>query len=139
VLRHRAAVVLTIWTVLVWTTRFGTIWSDGDLDTAGKLGRTALALTFTLLAAGVAVALWRRADAALGWLVVALAGWTTAVWIVRSVGIAAGDHDTGFKVVHLILAVVSIGLSAWAVRSLGSVSPLSPERQQGSREPSATG
>jgi hypothetical protein len=118
VLRHRAVVVLTIWTVLVWTTRFGTIWSDADLDTEGKLGRSALALTFTLLAAGVAVAAWRRADAAMWWLVMALAGWTTAVWIVRSVGIAVGDHEVTFKVVHLVLAVVSIVLSTLAVRSL---------------------
>jgi hypothetical protein len=113
-----AVVALVVWTLFVWSTRFGTIWSDDDLDTAGKLGRTALGLSFTVLAITVAVAAWRRAAVALRWSVVALAGWTTAVWLVRSVGITVGDHEVGFKVVHLVLAVVSIALSALAVRSL---------------------
>ena len=47
-----------------------------------------------------------------------LAVWTTAVWIVRSLTILAGDRATGFKVVHGVLAVVSIALAVWAVRAV---------------------
>jgi hypothetical protein len=118
VLRNRAVVALVAWTLLVWTTRIGNIWGDDGLDTAGKIGRTALALSFTVLAVAVAVAAWRRASAALRLSVLALAGWTTAVWLVRSVDITAGDHEVGFKVVHLVLAVVSIALAALAVRQI---------------------
>jgi hypothetical protein len=116
-----AVVVLVAWTLLVWATRFGTIWGDDDLTTAGKLGRTALALSFTVLALAVAVAAWRARAGAAGLrnAVGALAGWTMVVWLVRGVQIVIGDHDAGFKVVHVVLALVSIALSVWA---LGSVS-----------------
>jgi hypothetical protein len=115
-MRRRGWVVaLVAWTFFVWTTRIGNIWRDDDLDTAGKVGRTALALSFTMLALAVVGALWRRPS----WLrptVVALAVWTTGVWLVRDTSILVGDHDTAFKVVHTVLAVVSIGLSALALR-----------------------
>jgi len=129
--RHVAPVVLVVWTFLVWTTRFGTIWGDDELDTVGKWGRTALALTFTLLAALVAVAIWRRASTMLQLGVVALAGWTTVVWVVRAVGIVAADHELGFTVVHLVLAVVSTGLSAWAMMATAP----RPEPVSGSGSP----
>lgn len=117
---HRAPVTiaLVVWTLLVWTTRIRNIWGDHTLTAGEKWGRTGLALSFTALAATVAVALWRRA----GWLwlsVLVLTGWTVGVWVVRSVGIATGDHSAGFIAVHLLLAVVSIGLSALALREVG--------------------
>jgi hypothetical protein len=139
VLRNRAVVALVAWTLLVWTTRIGNIWRDEGLDTAGKVGRTALALSFTVLAVAVAVAAWRRAGTALRASVVALAAWTTAVWVVRSVVITTGDHDTGFKVVHLVLAVVSIALSALAIRTLVSGGSRNSDRNVGtSGSPRAT-
>jgi hypothetical protein len=117
VLRNRAVVALVVWTLLVWTTRIRNIWGDDALDTAGKVGRTALALSFTMLAVAVAVAALKRAPGALRATVAALAAWTTGVWLVRSVAIVAGDHDLGFTVVHLVLAAVSVALAAWAVSS----------------------
>jgi hypothetical protein len=113
--RAPAALGLVVWTLLVWTTRINNIWADDALDTMARAGRTALALSFTLLALATAWALARRADR-IRPLVVALAIWTTGVWIVRAIGIAAGDHDAAFVAVHVALAVVSIGLAALAVR-----------------------
>jgi hypothetical protein len=115
--RPVAVVALVVWTVLVWTTRIGNIWGDEALSTSAKWGRTGLAGSFTLLAAAVAWALWHRTT----WLrpaVAALAGWTIAVWVVRAVGITTGDHEAAFIAVHLVLATVSIALSAWSWRSL---------------------
>jgi hypothetical protein len=119
-------VALVAWTFFVWTTRIGNIWNDDDLDTAGKVGRTALALSFTVLALAVVGAWWRRP----AWLrpaVLALAAWTVAVWLVRGTGIVVGDHDTAFKVVHAVLAVVSIAFAALAERSVRSSSDREPE------------
>ena len=113
--RHRATVALVVWTFFVWTTRIGNIWRDADLDTSGKLGRTVLALSFTLLAAAVVVALWRRARWT-GSAILTLAGWTIGVWLVRDASILFADHDVAFKVVHTVLAVVSIALAALAWR-----------------------
>jgi cobalamin synthase len=113
--RRRATVALVAWTLLVWTTRIGNIWRDHALTHAEKWGRTGLALSFTALAALVAVSLWKRLD----WQSIAvkgLAGWTIGVWITRSVGIATGDHPGAFIAVHLVLAVISIALSVLAVR-----------------------
>lgn len=107
------AAALVAWTLLVWTTRIRNIWTDAALTTGEQVGRTALAVSFTALAAVVALGLWRRAP----WLrtaVAALAAWTVLVWLVRSVGIATADHDAAFVAVHLTLAAVSIALSAGA-------------------------
>jgi peptidoglycan/LPS O-acetylase OafA/YrhL len=114
--RHRAAAALVAWTFLIWTTRIANIWRDADLDTGERWGRTLLALSFTVLAITAGVALWRRLLQATVVAVGALAAWTIAVWVVRGVGILAGDHDPGFKAVHTVLAVVSIVLAVLAWR-----------------------
>jgi peptidoglycan/LPS O-acetylase OafA/YrhL len=114
--RHRAAVALIAWTFLVWTTRIANIWRDADVDTGERWGRTLLALSFTLLAIAVAVALGRRLGQATVVAVGALSAWTIAVWVARGIGILAADHDLGFKAVHTVLAVVSIVLAVLAWR-----------------------
>jgi hypothetical protein len=113
--RRAATTALVVWTFFVWTTRIGNIWGDDALTAGEKWGRTGLALSFTVLAIAVAWALWRR-PAWLRTVVLGLAGWTVAVWAVRSVGIALGDHGAGFITVHLVLAAVSIALAVLAVR-----------------------
>jgi hypothetical protein len=130
--RRPAALALVGWTLFVWTTRIFNIWGDADLDTGEKLGRTGLALSFTLLAAAAIVALWHRAAhgdeergrararlVAVG----ALAGWTVAVWVVRDIRIVAADHDLGFTLVHVVLGVVSLILAAWAWREATRTAP----------------
>jgi hypothetical protein len=119
--RTPATTTLVAWTLLVWSTRLRNIWTDSGLDTAGRLGRTALAASFTVLAVVVALGLWRRRSEAVGWLrpaTVALAAWTVAVWAVRMAGIATGGHSAGFVAVHLVLAVASIALAVAAVREV---------------------
>ena len=113
--RWPATLALLAWTFLVWTTRINNIVADDDLDGGAKLGRLALALSFTVLGGAVLWAVakratWRRAA------VTALAVWTVVVWVVRAAGIAVGDHSAGFIAVHLVLAVVSTVLAALAVR-----------------------
>ncbi len=87
---------------------------------AGRIrngGSVLLAASFLVLAAVVVlVSLWKRAwrPYAVG----ALAVWTIAVWAVRTPMILVHDHPAGFKVVHTVLAVVSIGLAVWAERDV---------------------
>jgi hypothetical protein len=116
--RHRFTLALVAWTFVVWTTRIGNIWRDADLDTGEQVGRTVLAGSFTLLALAVVGALWRGSARARLLAVGALAGWSTAVWVVRDARIVAADHDVGFTVVHVVLGVVSIALSALAWREV---------------------
>jgi hypothetical protein len=117
---------LTAWSLLVWGTRIDNIMSDDSLDGAGQAWRVALALSFVVLAVAAVVRWWHHTGPRGRPLVaVALAWWTIVVWIVRGLGIALGDHEAAFIAVHLILAVVSIGLGVVVVRSLSGPSPSS--------------
>lgn len=114
--RHLPATfALIVWTLLVWTTRIGNIWNDKGLTDGEKWGRTGLALTLTVLALAAGHAVYHRTSWR-GLVVKAFAGWTIGVWVVRSVGIATGDHEAAFIAVHLVLAAISIALSVLAVR-----------------------
>jgi len=115
--RPRAAIALAVWSLLVWTTRIRNIWTDDELSSGEQWGRTALAMSFTVLALAVGHAVYHRTS----WqrpVVLALAAWTVAVWVVRSIGIATADHEGAFIAVHLVLAVMSIALAALAAREV---------------------
>ena len=84
------------WTVFVWAGRI----RNG--------GSTLLAVSFLALAA---LAVWRS-----GRWITALVVWTVGVWVVRTPLILVHDHSAGFKVVHTVLAAVSIGLALSAQR-----------------------
>ena len=80
---------------------------------AGRIrngGSVLLAVSFLALAA---VALWRR-----GRWVTALAAYTVVVWAIRTPMILLHDHPAGFKVVHTVLAAVSIALAVSAQRNV---------------------
>lgn len=70
------------------------------------------------------------------WFLLAAAGWTAYVWISRLYLMAGSDDSVGFKVVHGVLAVISLGFGvgiAWvgirALRATGSPgsTPREPE------------
>jgi hypothetical protein len=48
------------------------------------------------------------------WVLVALCAWTLYVWITRLFIMVGQDESAGFKVVHGILAVISIGFGVAA-------------------------
>jgi len=95
---------LPIWTLLLWTTRIRNIVADDwtVTDLILPIGLTVLAV----------LALVRRRPGLL-----VLAGVTTAVWVVRLPLVLVHDHPVGFKVVHAVLAVVSIALSIATARA----------------------
>ena len=73
------------------------------------------------------------------WVLIALCAWTLYVWITRIFIMAGQDESAGFKIVHGVLAVISIafGLAAgWiGLRRLragnGDTSaPAAPERER---------
>ena len=51
------------------------------------------------------------------------------VWLVRGTGIALGDRALGFKVVHTVLALVSIGLAGWVATAVGAASRSEARRE----------
>jgi hypothetical protein len=95
-MRRWPLIAFIAWTVFVWAGRI----RNG--------GSVVLAASFLALAA---VALWRR-----GAWITALVIWTIGVWAIRTPMILVNDHPAGFKVVHSVLAIVSIGLAVSAQR-----------------------
>jgi hypothetical protein len=112
------------WTTFVWGNRISNAWSSTTESTGAKVISTFLATSFLLFAVGallVVVRWWSTAPpGAVVTFVVAFAGWTTAVWLVRMAMITVGDHDTPFKVVHIALGLISIALAVGAARALRS-------------------
>ena len=110
------------WTGFVWIGRIRNALTDVELVGSEKIAPIVLAASFLVPAALLAVA-WVRSlrsrrslERWAGVLLVVLAVWTTGLWVVRAVDIAAfGEWSIGFVVVHTVLAVVSIGLATWAV------------------------
>ncbi|MEQ8840068.1 MAG: hypothetical protein RIB98_03735 [Acidimicrobiales bacterium] len=103
-----------VWTVFVWVGRIRNIVSDDDLSGGAMAWRLGAAVLFVMLALAVFV-VGRQGErisvALLGVLVV----WTIGWWSIRGVGILLdGNHEIGFKVVHTVLMIVSIGLAMWA-------------------------
>jgi hypothetical protein len=88
-----------VWTVFVWAGRI----RNG--------GSVVLAASFLVLAG---IALWRRSRLTIGALVL----WTIGVWAIRTPIILVHDHAAGFKVVHTVLAAVSIALAIAAQRDV---------------------
>ena len=98
------------WTAFVWSTRIRNLVGDDEASTFTKVWGTATSLVLLGLAAAVLVALVTRRV----WLrpaLLALGGVTVVVWLIRGADIVLDDHGVGFKVVHLVLAVISIALA----------------------------
>lgn len=115
---------LVLWTWFVWGGRIRNALGDPELGGSALVGTVVLASSFVVLATALAVMMVRDrvrggpggVRGALTWI---LALWTTGVWTLRVVDIAAfGGHGIGFVLVHVALAVVSIALAAWAVASM---------------------
>ncbi len=126
------------WTLFVWGGRLRNLWIEpGGLGAAGRWSLLG-AVGFTALG-GAVVGSWvcarlrrsprlgrfaplDRLTSAVGsagarrLTVLALAALTVAVWSIRAVEIATDDHPVGFIAVHVVLAVVSIGLAVLAAR-----------------------
>ncbi len=120
------AAVFAIVTILFRIVRIRNVVADAGLDTAARIGWLALAGVMIGLAA---VVLWGavsriheqiNASNRRIWVgsLYALAAITVIVWVEQVISIVSEWRSVGFVVVHLVLAVISIGLASWAVRAV---------------------
>lgn len=117
------AVALAAWTLFVWIGRVRNIVADDSLSGSGLGLRLALALPFVILAAALTVTLLRFVSfaRARGYrlsrqIATALAAFGIVVWLIRGSDILLESHEVGFKIVHTVLAVTTIGLGAHVLR-----------------------
>ncbi len=125
-------------TLFIWGNRIWLAWTNAEDSVAEKIVWSTPITGFVLAAAVVAVLLVRGADATEGRfrrLVQVFAAGTGVYWAVRLPIILTADHEVPFKVVHAVLALVSVGTAALAWRSVAA----GPARATAGEEPSKTG
>lgn len=120
-LRPYPVFALVAATLFIWVTRVPLAWSTTDGGIGDKLVPVIPVLFFVVPAALALV--WAIAGgsftvARTATLVRGLAIWTALYWAVRLPFILIHDHPVPFKVVHVVLAAVSVGAAAWAWMTL---------------------
>jgi hypothetical protein len=126
------------WSAYVWATRIRNAVGDDKLGRFTRAWTLSLSLAFVAVAVVTAALCWRTArssgsrlrfDLASRRAVAALLGATVLVWALRVPFIVA-DHsrDVPFKVVHITLAVISVGLGLAARRSVEATATMAPDR-----------
>lgn len=115
--------VLAGWTLLVWVGRVRNVVADDALAGWALTWRVAVSVAFTTAAIVLAVSLVRTPrliappQSLSDRLGVGLAVIGIAWWLVRGTGILLADHSAGFKLVHTVLALVTVALSAAVLRA----------------------
>ncbi len=95
-----------LWALFVWIGRVSLLTAAERAD----------ALTWTrvvgslLLGGALLLVAWRSpANAPAGWLLAGVAAWTILLWLPSLVTVWWREHGVGFRLVHTVLAVTSIG------------------------------
>ena len=108
--------LLTLWSLGVWASRVRNILAD-DLEGVDLWWRLGLAGSFVVLSLWVfrsAYGLWRDGASdpltCVSGAALSLAIANIVVWPVRAYQILVDDWSAGFKAVHTVLAVISVGL-----------------------------
>jgi hypothetical protein len=116
-------VASALWTFFVWGTRVRNVAGDDDLSGGerafGYLVSALFIASAIAMVALLAVRGYDRLRRLLPVFAVATVGW----WLVRSVLILVDDHGWGFRIVHLVLGVISSVLAVVAWRAVAG-----PER-----------
>ena len=110
----RLVCVLVAVTVVVWVVRVVNVFGDDSLSGSARLWRLLVAgcfLAFAGLAAVVLSGWWAGHRLGSTRLVAMFCLWTMVFWVVRAIGILLGDYDAEFTLVHVLLAVVSVGVA----------------------------
>lgn len=118
-----AAAAIAAWTLFVWSNRISNVLDDDELAGWAMTWRLAVAVVFVVLAlvSAFAAASSRAALTLPTWgtgAVSALAMASILWWPPRTVSTLVADFSVAFKVVHVVLAVVSVGLGVWALRTV---------------------
>lgn len=116
-LRHWTVLAFGVWSAGIWLSRVRNILADSELDATAKSLWLAPAIVFGL---GGLLALWGwwkgRSAVVLPLLGVLAA--TVLYWPVRTVFILLDGRSAAFRMVHVVLSVVSVGLAVLAARRL---------------------
>jgi hypothetical protein len=104
-----------LWTLFVWGTRVRNIGNDDTLGGGEKAFAFLVCVVFIGAAMAMLAMLVTRQSARLRALLTVFAVATVGWWAVRSVLIVAHDHSMAFRIVHIVLGVISsvLAVAAW--------------------------
>ena len=108
------------WTAVVWVGRIRNVISDDALARGARTWQIVVALVFLVLAALMAtvpLGLWHRRPLGSTRFVAVFCLWTIVFWTVRGIGMLFDDYELGFKLVHTMLSLGSIGLASALYRA----------------------
>ena len=113
--------ILAAWTVLVWVGRLRNVVVNDDLSGWSFIWRLLVALAFTGIGLVLGSLLFRHRLTPASNSRPALLGAALAVvgsiwWLVRGTGILLATYPVGFKIVHTLLALVTVMLSMVVLR-----------------------
>lgn len=124
-LRPYPVAVFSIVTLLIWVNRIWLTWTNGT-DTVGrKLVWSIPIVAFVVAATVLLVAMLTGVDRAARWFLLTVqlfAAGTVVYWAIRMPMIMINDHgltpeeEIGFKIVHSVLAIVSVSTAYFAWR-----------------------
>lgn len=132
-------IAFVLWTAFVWVNRISNTLRSTTESTGAKTFSTVLSAVLLALAIAVVVVLVRSwstgVDASGGRVLAVAAAVNVLVWLVRVPQILIADHEVGFKVVHVMLGLISVVLAAFvwqigiaAVRSAGAARSVESDR-----------
>ncbi len=124
--------IFTVWTLYVWLSRISNALGNDALSSGSKSFSVVLSLSVVTLAVAagvVAVRGWARSWSRAETRVLRVAaGWAGGLWLVLVPKILIDGRPAGFdgnlaafKVVHVVLGLISIGLAALVWRSTNGV------------------
>ena len=117
---------LAVLTLVIWGNRIWLAWTNDEDTVAEKLVWSVPITVFVAVAVALVAVAVRGQPLTVGWrrtLATGLAWGTVVYWAVRAPMITLADHPAGFKVVHVVLALVSVAASAAALRALRAGGP----------------
>jgi hypothetical protein len=108
-------VASALWTLFVWGTRVRNVGNDDTLAGGEKAFAFFVCAVFIGAAIAMLLLLARRRSAPLRVLLSVFAVATVGWWAVRSVFIVVHDHSMAFRVVHIVLGIISsvLAVAAW--------------------------
>ncbi|MCC6436330.1 MAG: hypothetical protein IT196_14945 [Acidimicrobiales bacterium] len=115
--RHPAVLAFGAWNAAIWLTRIRNIAQDESLDAAGKAMWLVPAVVFGV-GGVVALAAWWKGNPALARPLAAVILAVLLYWPIRTVFILFDGRSFGFRMVHVVLSVVSVGLALAAGKRL---------------------
>jgi len=110
-----AVVASALWTLFVWGTRVRNVGNDNTLGGGEKAFAYLVCAVFIGAAIAMLVLVVRRQPDQLRVLLPVFAIATVGWWAVRSVFIVVHHHSWAFRVVHLVLGIISsvLAVVAW--------------------------